>query len=542
MGARGALDTRRDDVPEDEMTADHEQPEGPDFRRGVKLSAIGDGAMLTGHIDGQPAILVRRGDELFAAGAKCTHYGGPLGEGLVVGETIRCPWHHACFDLRSGEVLRAPARDPLPRWRVELSNGIAYARERIERERRPALRSAGLPESIVIVGGGPAGNMAAETLRGEGYAGPVTILSADSALPADRPNLSKDYLAGRAPEEWALLRPASFYRENGIDLRLNTRVTRIEPEQRSIELAEGSRERFGALLLATGAEPVRLEIPGADLGHVRYLRTLDDSRMLIATAEKARRAVIVGSSFIGLEAASSLSARGLEVHVVGREAIPMERILGREVGSFIRSVHERNGVIFHLGRTAAVIDEQAVTLDNGERVDADLVVAGIGVRPATGLAEQAGLAIDRGVLVDAFLETSAPGVFAAGDIARWPDAHSGHAIRVEHFVVAERQGQTAARNMLGRCERFDAVPFFWTEQHDLALAYVGHAEKWDEVVIEGSIEARDCSISYLQEGRKQAVAVIHRDREGLLAEVEFERGLCRLGDVRPTPRTLAEVG
>ena len=268
------------------------------------------------------------------------------------------------------------------------------------------------------------------------------------------------------------------------------------------------------------------------------MRTLDDSRALIAKAEKSKKAVIVGASFIGLEVASSLSARGLEIHVVGPEAIPMARVLGPELGSFIRSVHELHGVTFHLGRTAVSIDEHAVTLDNGARIDTDLVVVGIGVRPATALAEQAGLTIDRGVLVDQFLETSAPGVFAAGDIARWPDPHSGEAIRVEHFVVAERQGQTAARNMLGRREAFDAVPFFWTEQHDFGIAYVGHSEKWDEIVIDGSIVQRDCAISYLREGRKQAVAVMHRDHEGLLAEVEFERAIGRPDAAARPPASL----
>jgi len=523
------------------MSADHVQLEGPDLSLGVKLSAIPDGDMLKGHVDDQAVVLVRRGDELFAVGAKCPHYGGPLAEGLVVGETIRCPWHHACFSLRSGEVLRAPARDPLPRWRVEVSDGIAYARKRIERQPRPTLSSTQSPESVLIIGGGPAGNMAAETLRDEGYAGPITMFSADTALPADRPNLSKDYLAGRASEEWALLRSADYYRDNGIDVRLNTRVTRIDTGQCSIELADGSRQSYGALLLATGAEPVRLDVPGASLDHVHYLRTLDDSRALIAKAEKTKTAVIVGASFIGLEVASSLSVHDLEIHVVGREAIPMARVLGPELGSFIRSVHELHGVVFHLGRTAVSIDEHAVTLDNGERISADLVVVGIGVRPATALAEQAGLTIDRGVLVDEFLETSASRIFAAGDIARWPDPHSGEAIRVEHFVVAERQGQTAARNMLGRREAFDAVPFFWTEQHDFGIAYVGHSENWDEILIDGSIAQRDCSLSYLREGRKQAVAVMHRDHEGLLAEVEFERALGGPRNGRPTARKLSQV-
>ena len=201
----------------------------------------------------------------------------------------------------------------------------------------------------------------------------------------------------------------------------------------------------------------------------------------------------------------------------------MARILGPELGSYIRSVHEQHGVTFHLGRVAAAIHEDAVTLSDGTRIDADLVVIGIGVRPVTFLAEQAGLAVDRGVLVDEFMRTSAADVFAAGDIARWPDRLSGAQVRVEHFVVAERQGQAAARNMLGAYERFDAVPFFWTEQHDLGIAYVGHAEDWDEAIIDGDLERRDCSITYRRNGEKLAVAVIHRDLAGLKAEVEFER-------------------
>jgi NADPH-dependent 2,4-dienoyl-CoA reductase/sulfur reductase-like enzyme/nitrite reductase/ring-hydroxylating ferredoxin subunit len=515
------------------MTNDKMKAEGRDLSAGVGLDDLSEGAMLAGYVDGESVLIVRRGENLFAVGATCTHYGGPLAKGLLISETIRCPWHHACFNLRTGEPLRAPALDPLPRWRVEVSDGVAFVREKLVPAVPPTLKSTSLPHSILIIGGGAAGNAAAETLRREGYAGPITMLSADLALPCDRPNLSKDYLAGKAPEEWTVLRSADFYQSNDIDVRLNSCVTRIDTELREVRLADGTLHGYGALLLATGAEPVRLNIPGADRAHVHYLRTLDDSRALVEKAKAARSAVVIGASFIGLEVASSLRARDINVHVVGPEAVPMARILGEELGSFIRSVHEGHGVIFHLGRAAATIDKESVTLSDGTKIDADLVVIGIGVRPATSLAEQAGLQTDRGVLVDEFLKTSAPDVFAAGDIARWPDRRSGEQIRVEHFVVAERQGQTAARNMLGRREPFEAVPFFWTEQHDLGIAYVGHAEEWDDVRIEGSIEARDCSLTYLRDGRKLAVAVIHRDLEGLRAEVELERsipqpGLCSI--------------
>jgi apoptosis-inducing factor 3 len=521
------------------MSEEKAKLSGPDLTQGVELSMVPDGTMLLGHARGEPVLLVRRDDELFAIGAICTHYGAPLSEGLLVADTVRCPWHHACFSLRTGEALRAPALDPVSCWRVEQVRDLArqftpvaqrvgavYVREKLKRAAPySSPPTAGTPESVMIVGGGAAGNAAAETLRHEGYAGRITMLSADDSMPCDRPNLSKGYLAGAASDESNLLRSAKFYKDHKIDLHLGIRVAAIDIRNSHVELADGSRRPYGALLIATGADPVRLEVPGGRLPHVHYLRTLADSRALVSRALASRRAMVIGASFIGLEVAASLRARNIDVHVVGTEAIPMEKILGPDVGKFIRRLHEEHGVTFHLGTTASSIDERSVTLKNGENLQADLVVVGIGVRPAVLLAEQAGLAIDRGVTVDEYLETSAPRIFAAGDIARWPDRLTGERIRVEHYVVAERQGQTAARNILGRREVFDAIPFFWTEQYDLGIAYVGHAERWDKAEIDGQLEARDCSITYQRGSRRLAVATIHRDLDGLRAEVEFERAI-----------------
>jgi NADPH-dependent 2,4-dienoyl-CoA reductase/sulfur reductase-like enzyme/nitrite reductase/ring-hydroxylating ferredoxin subunit len=538
------------------MSEEKAKLSGPDLTEGVELSSIPDGTMLLGHAQGEPVLLARRGDEVFAIGAICTHYGAPLEQGLLDGDTVRCQWHHACFSLRTGEALRAPALNPVSHWRVEhwhreevrdvarqftpvetpvgsvyvqgKFGGTVYVREKLAFVSRPSQPlAAGIPATVVIVGGGAAGNAAAEMLRREGYSGRITMLSADESVPCDRPNLSKGYLSGAAVDESNPLRSEKFYKDHEIDLHLSTRVTTIDTAARQVRLSDGSCHPYQALLLATGAEPVRLDVPGTDLPHVHYLRTLADGRALVASSLVAKRAVVIGASFIGLEVAASLRARDIEVHIVGTETVLMEKVLGPEVGNFLRKLHEDHGVTFHLGTTATTIDKQSVTLKSGERLQADLVVVGVGVRPAISLAEQAGLAIDRGVVVDEYLESSVPGIFVAGDIARWPDRLTGERIRVEHWVVAERQGQTAAHNILGRRERFDYVPFFWTEQYDFGLGYVGHAEYWDKAEIAGSLDGRDCAITYLRRGRKLAVAVVHRDLEGLRAEVEFEQVIAR---------------
>ncbi|HEX4269936.1 MAG TPA: FAD-dependent oxidoreductase [Rhizomicrobium sp.] len=506
------------------MTQEDGTPKGPDFTKGVMLGAFPENGMLAGHVGGDEVLLVRRGTEVFAVSAHCTHYHGPLVEGVVTGTSLRCPWHHACFDLRSGEALRAPAFDPLTCWKVEQQDGTVFVRERLTQSKAQSRGTSKAPGRIVIAGGGAAGFAAAEMLRRLDYAGDIVMVSDDVAPPVDRPNLSKDYLAGSAPEEWVPLRPADFYAENGIDLRRGARIGAIDPRGRQVILADGGRVAYDRLLLATGAEPVRLDLPGASPADVFTLRSLADCRAIIARVATARRVLVIGASFIGLEVAASLRTRGLDVHVVAPEARPMERILGPQLGDVIRTLHQDKGVHFHLQNTAAAFESGRATLKDGTVLDADFVVMGVGVRPRVELAASAGLALDRGVTVNNHLQTSAPDIYAAGDIARWPDRHSGAAIQVEHWVVATRQGQTAARNMIGLGEEFAAVPFFWSQHYDMSINYVGHAESWDALVVEGDLAARDGLVRFRRGGRTLAVASLFRDRESLEAEIAMEQG------------------
>jgi NADPH-dependent 2,4-dienoyl-CoA reductase/sulfur reductase-like enzyme/nitrite reductase/ring-hydroxylating ferredoxin subunit len=505
--------------------SDDEKAAAPDLAAGISLDQLPDGGLLVGQVDGEDVVLARQGDDVFAIGAHCTHYHGPLASGLIVGDTVRCPWHHACFSLRTGEALRAPALDPIACWRVERSGGTVFVREKLAPPApRPSSSLREEPTTIVIVGGGAAGLAAADMLRREGYDGTITMISADDAPPCDRPNLSKDFLAGTAQEDWIPLRPPEYYVEQRIDLVLNARVSALDVKGCRVQLEDGRSYPFGALLIATGATPVRLSFPGNPSIPIHYLRTFADSRAIVASVDGAKRVVVVGASFIGLEVAASLRTRDVAVDVVSSGDVPLGRVMGPDVGRFIRSVHEGHGVVFHLNATVSRVEGRTVTLSDGTTIEADAIVAGVGVRPSIELAQQAGLAMDRGVAVDEYLQTSVPGVFAAGDIARWPDPHTGDRIRVEHWVVAERQGQTAARNMLGCREPFEAVPFFWSQHYDIAINYVGHAEAWDDVVIDGTLDGQDCTVTFNRAGRRVAVVTIGRDLQSLQAEHAIEEG------------------
>lgn len=488
-----------------------------DLTEGVPAGDLAEGVMVAGQIGEDQAVMVRQGDAVYAIGGTCTHYGAPLADGAIIEGTLRCPWHHACFDVKTGRAVRAPALAPLPRWSVERRGDRFFPGSRIESA--PASISGG-PSSVVIVGAGAAGVNVADTLRSEGYAGRIIMVSREGDLPYDKPNLSKDFLAGHAPAEWLPLHPRDYYENQRIDLRLGVTVTSVDTAARHLTTSSGERLPFDALVLATGAAVRTLELPGT--GNVRYLRTRADAEALVAEATSGRRVAVIGSGFIGLEVAASLRQKDLSVTVITRDRIPLQRVLGSDLGSRVRAIHEEHGVVFSLGRTVKAIDAGGITLDDGGRVEADIIVAGIGVSPAIELARDAGIATADGILVDEYLRTSAPDVYACGDVASWPDVHAAQRLRVEHWVVAGRQGQTVARNILGKKERFGAVPFFWSAHYDMVIAYVGHGAGWNSTEIDGSLEKNDASIVYRRDSKVVAVATINRDTVSLAAEHEME--------------------
>ena len=484
-------------------------------------------------------LLVRTGDRFYAVSATCPHYGAPLAEGVLCGTRIVCPWHHAAFNVVSGDLEEPPALDGLACHDVRVDGerilvSVAESNDR----RMPAMvqpDTAADPRQFVILGAGAAGYAAAQTLREEGFRGNVVMITRENRAPYDRPNLSKDYLHGHAAPEWMPLRSEEFFNDHGIKLVLNKEVTRVDARTRTITFEGGETMDYDALLVATGGTPVRLNIPGSDLRNVFVLRSFADADSIIETAGRSRRAVVVGASFIGMEAAYSLRERGLDVTVIAPSREPFETTLGAEIGAVFRRVHESHGVRFKLGsmvfRFEGSHNVEAVVLDTGERIETDMVVVGAGVRPATHFLEGVEFDDAGAVMVDSRL-CAAHGIYAAGDIVSFVDRRTGERTRIEHWRTAQQQGRTAARNMAGRNEMFEGVPFFWTRQFDAGLLYVGHATSWDQIVYRGDVSSQDFLGFYIKDGHVRAVAGMNRDSEMAAAEE-----LMRLGRM-PTAEQL----
>lgn len=503
------------------MAAQHDIDPGPDFALGVDLASLAQKQPLRGHVGGEGVLLTRLEDGCHAVAATCTHYGADLASGLVVGEEIRCACHHASFSLRTGAAIRAPGVRDLPLWRTEVQNGKVFVHgPAMSPQPRPAIRGS-RPNRIVIIGGGAAGFAAAERLHALGFDGELSILSADRDTPYDRPNLSKGFLAGTAPKEWIPLTEPGHYARRGVAFKLKRKVVAIETRNKRVVTQKGGYIPYDCLLLATGASARRDNVLDADFNNVFTLRSLKDAERITRALSNARCVVVVGSGFIGLEAASALIRRGLNVHVVTHEAQPMETRFGQKVGRMIRLLHEAKGVRFHFGSRVAAFDGNELILNSGLCIRTDAVIVGIGAMPRARLAMEAGLNVRDGILVDHHLQTSVPGIYAAGDVSRYPA--NGESTRTEHWVHAMRQGELAAENMLGHNKAFQDVPFFWTEQYGLELRSTGWGGAWDDHQVEGSIQTGDLIARYFRKGQLVSALTLGRDLENLKIERQLEQ-------------------
>jgi len=486
----------------------------------AKKSGLKDGEMKAFSADGTEILLSRINGEFFALAAHCTHYGAPLETGLLNGERIVCPWHHACFNAKTGNLLEPPARDALERYEVKIEGDDIIVRlpEEPAGSRMPEMvrRDKNDRRTFVILGAGASGNAAAQALREAGFAGRIVMVTYENRIPYDRPNVSKDYLQGTAEPEWMPLRPEDFYEEHDIELMRETEVIEADIAEKTVKLSSGERLKYDSILLALGGTSRTLNIPGADLKNVFTLRSFDDADRIIAAAKKASKIAIVGASFIGMETAFSLRGREKDVTMIGLEAVPFERVFGEEIGRMFQKLHEENGVKFKLNTAVERFDGdesvQAVALKNGDRVEADLVIVGVGVKPATDVLRGIDLEPDGSVKVDRYFHAG-NNVFAAGDIATFPDWHTGQGIRIEHWRTAEQQGRIAAFNMAGKKTAYESVPFFWTVQAGLHLRYVGHAADWDEIILHGDVSQQNFIVFYVKNNQVHAAAACQRDKE-----------------------------
>ncbi len=480
-----------------------------------------EGAMREIEADGSKLLLTRLDGEISAVSATCPHAGAPLSQGVRRGNKIVCPWHKAAFCLRTGTVLEPPALDPLDRFTATVTGGrIALSRAEPAEAPEPAADA----RCFVIIGAGAAGAVAAQTLREERFGGRIVMLDQVGRVPYDRTVLSKYALSGETGAEKSPLQSQAFYREHRIE-RLTADVTALDPAARRVTCADGREFEYDAALVATGGIPTKPDLPGGDLAGMFLLRSRADADAILAQAERSTRAVVLGASFIGMEVAASLRERGLDVTVVGREEVPLAKQLGPEIGRALQAMHEREGVQFRLGCNVTALQGDGavsrVLLAGGEALPADLVVAGYGVRPATGFVTGLPLNDDGSLSVDAHLR-AADGLFAAGDIARFPDRGTGPAIRVEHWRVAQQHGRVAALNMLGRPTEYTAPPVFWTIQYLKRVDYIGHAEEWDDIVLHGDLEAPEFLAYFVKDGAVAAAAGMGRDADTAALTLLFE--------------------
>jgi NADPH-dependent 2,4-dienoyl-CoA reductase/sulfur reductase-like enzyme/nitrite reductase/ring-hydroxylating ferredoxin subunit len=503
------------------------------------MDDLDDGSLTSVTVDETKILLVRRGESVYAYKEKCPHYGGPLSKGLLCGKELTCPWHNARFDITGGNLKAPPALDDLSRYRVKIENGEVYVGQPDASSAEPSAAAIDDVRIFVILGAGAAGNAAAETLRREGFAGRILLITAENHLPYDRPTLSKDFLSGKASPDWLPLRDANFYSDLNIEVLTGHAVVQLRPGDRKLIFADGREQEYDQLLLATGGAPRKIPIPGGNLPNVFLFRTMDDADLIGQAVEKSEKAVILGAGFIGLEGAASLRERGIEVDLAAREKMPLQKVFGERIGRWFQEMHQKQGVRFHMGVTAEKIEEKGkglrVHLSDGTVLETDLVIGGLGVEPAVGYLRNTNLLNGGGIPVDGCFKTGIEGIYAAGDIAAFPNRHTGEMMRIEHWVVAEAQGQHAARAMLGSEVPYGEVPFFWTRQYGRSIKYIGYSSSFDQVAFRGGVQEDRFFAGYFREGRLRAAASLGGGNEFIALAELIKAGIPPSSDAFENP-------
>lgn len=492
------------------------------FKEIAKKDDLKNGEMKSYKIDDSNKILLSRiDDEYFAVGASCTHYGAQLEEGVLKGDTVMCPLHHACFNIKTGSLLEPPAMEALPKYEVKVEGDsvkvdipaeITFSRtpDMVKKNNKSDNRT------FLLLGAGASAYFAAQALRENGFMGNITMVTKENRTPYDRPNLSKDYLAGSAEPEWMPLRPDEFYTEYGIDIKQEMNIEGVNLEEKTVFFDTGENLKYDKLLIATGGIPRKLDIPGAGLKNVFYLRNFNDTDNIIEALKNSKKAVVIGAGFIAMETAHSLTERGIKVTVIAPEEVPFERNFGKEIGNLFKKEHEKKGVTFRLKSSVKEFKGnnkvEYVVLESGEEIQTDMVIVGIGILPATGFLSGIDLLKDGSLKTDSYLKV-AEDIYAAGDIATFPDFRTGSNIRVEHWRLAMQLGRTAGANMAGKQTKYEEVPFFWTQQAGMSLRYVGYVREWDEIIIDGNLAHKDFIAYYIKNNSVMAAAGINRNKE-----------------------------
>ncbi|MFA5183449.1 MAG: FAD-dependent oxidoreductase, partial [Syntrophales bacterium] len=494
----------------------------------AKINDLQDGEMKEVLVGETKVLLTRIKGKFHAIGGICTHYGGHLAEGALCGERVYCPWHQSAFNVISGDLEEVPGLDAVPRFevRVEGENVIVQVAEGASDRRTMPMAKLDPQKdkrTFVILGAGGAAIAAAETLRQDGFQGQIVMISKDSSLPYDRPEVSKGYLKGDSPKEGMLWRSSDFYQEHDIRVLLSREVTEVDANARTAKFRDGSSLKYDTLLLATGGIARHLRVRGERLANIFTLRSMDDADRIVAAAANSVHTVCVGGSFIAMEVAQSLVKRGVNVTVVAASSLPFKYTLGPEIGQMWQQIHEEHGVSFRMGARVARFDGEifvrTVVLDDGTQLEADMVVVGIGSEPATNFLKGVHLNVGGTITVDQYMRVM-EGLFAAGDIARFPDWRTGELIRIEHWRLAMQLGRIAAHNMAGKKVAYTGVPFFWTDQFDNMMQYVGYVSGWDEIIYQGSPADRNFMAFYVKHNQVLAAAGMQHEKEmAALAEL-----------------------